>query len=183
MNYAFLKLRCRSSMPDRFGTSVLRSIEVCKRRAAIFQTWWRHCCPKESAHLKLFCVVIFSTRMHSSRMRTGRTLTVFRWRTPPPPKKIPPPKDTPPQNTPPPPPEKLEQNLEHPPPKIRAISGAHPPPLWTEWMTDACENITLAKTSFRPVTILSLKYFLQRIEKPLSRDIVLYYKEANPFFS
>ena len=41
-------------------------------------------------------------------MRTGRTLTVFRWRTLPP--------------------EKLEQNLEHPPPKkIRAKSGAHPP--------------------------------------------------------
>ena len=27
------------------------------------------------------------------------------------------------------------------------------PPLWTEWMTDRCKNITLAKTSFRPVII------------------------------
>ena len=26
-------------------------------------------------------------------------------------------------------------------------------PLWTEWMTDRCKNITLAKTSFRPVII------------------------------
>ena len=25
------------------------------------------------------------------------------------------------------------------------------PPLWTEWMTDRCKNITLAQTSFRPV--------------------------------
>ena len=48
---------------------------------------------------------LFHTRMHSSRMSTGRTLTVFRWRVPPP---------------------KLEQNLE--PPQIRAISGAPPPP-------------------------------------------------------
>ena len=75
-----------------------------------------------------------NTRMHSSRMHTGRTLTVFRWRAPPPKiwRK---------------PPEKLEEppleNLEEPP----------PPPLWTEWMTDACENITLTKTSFRPVII------------------------------
>ena len=38
---------------------------------------------------KLFII----TRMHSSRMRTGRTLTVFRWR--PPPRKI---GDTPPKN-------------------------------------------------------------------------------------
>ena len=27
-------------------------------------------------------------------------------------------------------------------------------PLWTEWMTDRCKNITLAKTSFRPVIII-----------------------------
>ena len=30
--------------------------------------------------------------------------------------------------------------------------GRYPcPPPWTEWMTDRCKNITLAKTSFRPV--------------------------------
>ena len=60
-------------------------------------------------------------------MRTGRTLTVFRWRAPPP-KKYPPRKKYPPQNTPPKkyppqkntPPPKLEQNLEH------------TPPLWTD---------------------------------------------------
>ena len=28
------------------------------------------------------------------------------------------------------------------------------PPLWTEWMTDTCKNITLATTSLRPVKIL-----------------------------
>ena len=72
-------------------------------------------------------------------------------KTRPPPKKRPPPEnleDPPPKKTPPrkiraksgaPPPRKLEQNLEH------------PHPLWTEFMTHACENITLAKTSFRPV--------------------------------
>ena len=69
------------------------------------------------------------TRMHSSRMRTGRTLTVF-------------------------------QKLEHPPPgpdppKFGAdtppkIWSRHPPPV--NRITHACENITLAKTSFRPVT-------------------------------
>ena len=56
------------------------------------------------------------TRMHSSRMRTGRTLTVFRWRTPPknledPPKKYPP------------------QNLEDPPKKYPPWKfGGTPPP-------------------------------------------------------
>ena len=32
-------------------------------------------------------------------------------------------------------------------------SGDHPPP-WTEFLTHACENITLATTSLRPVIIL-----------------------------
>ena len=65
-------------------------------------------------------------------MRTGQTLTVFR---------RPPPKigDTPPENLETTPPEKMETT---PPPVNR--------------MTDACENITLAKTSFQPV-IISLK--------------------------
>ena len=104
------------------------------------------------------------TRMHSSRMRTGRTLTVFRkLETPPkiwsrhPPKKIwsrhPPRKfgaGTPPKiwsrpprkfgaGTPP-------QNLEQAPPRKY---GADTPPV--DRMTHASENITLAKTSFRPV--------------------------------
>ena len=90
------------------------------------------------------------TRMHSSRMRTGRTLTVFRWR-PSPPKNWRPPRKIgdpqkfgdPPKNWTPP--EKLETPGTRPP-------RDQTPPLWTEWMTDACENITLAKTSFRPVT-------------------------------
>ena len=102
-------------------------------------------------------LIINETRMHSSRMRTGRTLTVFRGEPPPPrkfgeppPKKDPPPKiwrnppnppkkhppqnlEEPPKKTPPPeiwrtPQKKLEQNLEHPP-QIRAKSGAPPPPL------------------------------------------------------
>ena len=81
------------------------------------------------------------TRMHSSRMRTGRTLTVFRkFETPPPkklkrsPRKI---GDPPPQKFGGPPPE----NLEEPPWKF----GGPPwdqipprdqtPPLWTEWQT------------------------------------------------
>ena len=70
------------------------------------------------------------TRMHSSRMRTSRTLTVF-WR---------------------PPPEKLEPH--YPPPKIGDPPGARPdspPPV--DRYTHACENITLAKTSFRPVNM------------------------------
>ena len=37
------------------------------------------------------------------------------------------------------------------PPRIRP--DTHAPPLWTEFLTHACENITLAKTSFRPVNI------------------------------
>ena len=87
------------------------------------------------------------TRMHSSRMCTGRTLTVFWWRSPPqkipPAQKIPPQKNTPPttppKKYPPKPPPKLEQNLERTPPP--------------RGQTHACENITLAKTSFRPVNI------------------------------
>ena len=43
-----------------------------------------------------------------------------------------------------------------------------PPPPWTEWMTDRCKNITLAKTSFRPVTM----YPSGSVNKPL--DIFQY---------
>ena len=73
----------------------------------------------------------FCTRVHSSRMRTGRTLTVFRWRSPPS------------KNWRPPAPRKFggtpsPENLETPP---------------VDRITDACKNITLAKTSFRPVII------------------------------
>ena len=56
------------------------------------------------------------TRMHSSRMRTGRTLTVFRWRTPP---------------------RKFWRN---PPRKIRAKSGAHPPKLEQNLEHPPCEQ-------------------------------------------
>ena len=73
--------------------------------------------------------------MHSSRMRTGRTLTVF---PPSPQKKL----ETPRKFGDHPPPE----NWRHPPPD----QTTHPP--WTEFLTHACENITLAKTSFRLVT-------------------------------
>ena len=84
--------------------------------------------------------------MHSSRMRTGRTLTVFRKLETPPPKiwsRYPPRKFG--AGTPPP--ENLEQA---PPPKFGAGT---PPPCG---QTHACENITLAKTSFRPVVRLQL---------------------------
>ena len=78
------------------------------------------------------------TRMHSSRMRTGRTLTVFRWRTPPP--KIwrntpSPPKNwrPPGPNTPPAP----KKNLRPPPtrkfgvtPPSRKFGGNPPPKNW-----------------------------------------------------
>ena len=132
----------------------------------------------------------FNTRMHSSRMRTGRTLTVFRKLETTPPKiwsrHSPPQKcgaDTPPRKfgadttpakiwsrhpprkfgagtppkiwsrpTPPgnleqaPPPDNLEQ-APPPPPTPENLEQA-PPPCG---QTHACENITLAKTSFRPV--------------------------------
>ena len=67
--------------------------------------------------------ITFRTRMHSSRMRTGRTLTVFRCL------------ETPSS-------EKLETPLKN----------WRTPPV--NRMTDACENITLAKTSFRLVMIV-----------------------------
>ena len=103
------------------------------------------------------------TRMHSSRMRTGRTLTVFRWRNPPP--KIwknPPKKDTPPKIWRNPP--KIRATSGAHPPKIRAKSGAHSPPV--NRMTDRCKNITLAKTSFRPVNInlLQLRWGGKKIQ-------------------
>ena len=128
------------------------------------------------------------TRMHSSRMRTGRTVTVFRkledppkfgagtppkiWsrHPPPPPRKFgagnPPQKfgvGTPPENleqAPPskiwsrhPPPRKFgvgtpPENLEQAPPPEN-LEQTPPPPV--NRMTDRCKNITLAKTSFRPV--------------------------------
>ena len=71
-------------------------------------------------------------------MRTGRTLTVFRWR-PPAPRKF--------GGTPP---RKIRAKSGAPPRKIRAKSRATPPPCG---QTHACENITVAKTSFRPVKI------------------------------
>ena len=137
--------------------------------------------------------------MLSSRMRTGRTLTVFRClvigsvspkkaeikKKSPPPKKLggPPltPPSLPPQNWRPPqkigdppknwsPPEKLETSPEKletprdqtpPPPPGTDLQGMLgyplPLPLWTEFLTHACENIILAKTSFRPVIMFSAK--------------------------
>ena len=115
--------------------------------------------------------------MHSSRLRTGRTLTVFwgeggipkesrnqkkNWR---PPEKLETPRD---RTTPS---KKLETPPKNwrPPEKLETPPGPDPPPPW-DWlarharhyrkhtppvnrMTNRCKNITLAKTSFRPVTI------------------------------
>ena len=49
------------------------------------------------------------------------------------------------------------------------------PPLWTEFLTHACENITLAKTSFRPVMILEcITQHIDNIDPPaLSCSILL----------
>ena len=69
------------------------------------------------------------TRMHSSRMRTSRTLTIFRWRTPP---KI---WRNPPQNLEEPP------QKRHPPRKFggtplpKKTPPQKRPPLWTESQT------------------------------------------------
>ena len=146
-----------------------------------------------------------TTRMHSSRMRTGRTLTVFRclvlgrgeikkskknstpkklggaplttppqspdplknWRTPQknwrPPKKLETPWDQiPPGLTckacwdTPSPGTDLQGMLGYPPgTDLQGMLG-HPPPCG---QTHACENITLAKTSFRPVN-MEIKHWL-----------------------
>ena len=101
--------------------------------------------------------------MHSSRMRTGRTLTVFqKLETLLPPGPDPPPKfgadTTPPSqkfgaDTP----RKFGADT---PPKIWSRPpqkfGADTPPV--DRMTHASENITLAKTSFRPVNIYYFEY-------------------------
>ena len=101
-------------------------------------------------------------------MRTGRTLTVFQ-RTPPeklktrptPQKKLetPPEKlETPPKNWRPP--EKLEIPLgpdQSPPRKIGDPPGPDQTPPCGQ--THACKNITLAKTSFRPVNISSVQAY------------------------
>ena len=60
---------------------------------------------------------------------------------------------TPPKNLEEPPPH---ENLEEPPSPSPGGDQTTPPPLWTEWMTDACKNITLAKTSFRPAIICEI---------------------------
>ena len=89
-------------------------------------------------------------------MSTGRTLTIFRWRSPPENLEEPPQKKTPPKNLEEPPQKETPpENLENPPLKIwrnppRKFGGTLPPPCG---QTHACENITLAKTSFRPVKI------------------------------
>ena len=68
------------------------------------------------------------TRMHSSRMRTGRTLTVFRCR---PPRKF--------GGTPPPKIWRPPENLETPPRKFGGTPPSEnletPPPPWTESQT------------------------------------------------
>ena len=116
--------------------------------------------------------------MHSSRMRTGRTVTVFRKLEPPPkiwsrhpPEKIPPPKIWSRH-----PPRKIgagtPKNWSRHPPKLeqappRKIGAGTPPekleqaPPPVNRITDTCKNITLAKTSFRPVTMFTLFYFSQ----------------------
>ena len=64
------------------------------------------------------------TRMHSSRMRTARSLTVSRI-------------------------IRLGGGLPNPPVLWMRTSPTSPPyPPWTEGMTQACENITLPQTSF-----------------------------------
>ena len=90
--------------------------------------------------------------MHSSRMRTGRTLTVFRGRTPPPTRQTPPPADTPPPlaDTPPPLADIPPPLADTPPPLADTPSRQTPPPPVNR-ITHTCKNITLAKTSFRPV--------------------------------
>ena len=58
-------------------------------------------------------------------------------------------------------PKKLEippKKLETPPQKIGDPPEKLETPLWTERMTDDCENITLAKTSFRPVITMDFDY-------------------------
>ena len=113
-------------------------------------------------------------------MRTGRTLTVFRWRPRPknlenPPEKLETPQkfgDPPGTRPDPPHPENLEEPPlpknwrppwkfgdppgPDPPRKFGGTPpGTRPPPV--DRMTHACENITLAKTSFRPGTTQSFK--------------------------
>ena len=114
------------------------------------------------------------TRMHSSRMRTGRSLTVRQallpggvclsacwdtpqeqtppWeQTPPPPRRQPPGADTPQSRHPPgadtPPKADTHPQSRHPPPPPRADTPS------ANRMTDTSKNITLATTSLRPVII------------------------------
>ena len=54
---------------------------------------------------------------------------------------VPPDHPTPPPTTP-----------DHTLPRTKHPPGLSPP-LWKEWMTDRCRNITLATTSLRPVII------------------------------
>ena len=107
--------------------------------------------------------------MHSSRMRTGRTLTVFRYLAPGgvSPKKAEIKKKIPPLT--PSPPRKIGDTPHRdqtPPPGTR---HHHPPPPVNR-ITHACENITLAKTSFRPVTRL--------VTEPGFPNGALHYKEC-----
>ena len=140
----------------------------------------------------LFCSILFGftcavnwnisnnknkTRMHSSRMRTGRTLTVFRkLEEPPPPENL--------EQTPPPeiwsrhPPKIWSRHTtppkiwsRHPPPRkfgadTPSPRDQTPPPV--NRMTDRCKNITLAKTSFRLV-----KTFDKGLEINLTYDNIM----------
>ena len=104
------------------------------------------------------------TRMHSSRMRTGRSLTVCRSLLP-----------------------RRGEGVSAPggsdPRGVCSLGGwgvvsqhalRQTPPPWTEWMTDRCNNITLATTSLRPVIINNLSYEQYLETYPLIIIIIIY---------
>ena len=99
--------------------------------------------------------------MHSSRMCTGRMLTVFRGRTPP--RKL--------GGTPPPkkrhPPKKFGGTPQKRHPKKTPPQKRHPP---VNRITHTCKNITLAKTSFRPVTTNKTKRNPTRVDDTEPKD-------------
>ena len=159
VNSVFLQMFAFSMFISRLHRSPLS----CKR-AINMRVVWDALLPFQIRNIQYTCFNVV-TRMHSSRMRTGRSLTVFRSLLLP-----------------------GEKGVYLPGPGgvctclvpggctwsrgcVPDWSRGGVPawsrgcvylpgpggclvrysPLWTEWMTDRCKNITLAKTSFRPV--------------------------------
>ena len=166
-SFSFFFLNSKGDFLQNFETSVLgkqssrlnnRNIGSTQEDQTEFPSrWWVQGAAKVNGsnffHFHKFSTTILLTRMHSSRMLTARLLTVS-WRGVCPTPIYANIRDTdrgrPPWGQtlldadPPPQSSDLSCMLGSQPP----LDAGHVSPLWTEWLTNRCKNITLPQTSF-----------------------------------